>query len=65
MLTIGLVAPLTTHASERPAKPNVLLLLADDLGWVISSSTSHIADIWALASLGESLCAAKLWANVF
>lgn len=33
MLTIGLVAPLTTHASERPAKPNVLLLLADDLGW--------------------------------
>jgi len=32
-LTISLFVPVVTQASDRPRKPNVVLLLADDLGW--------------------------------
>lgn len=32
-LSIWTVSPLVAHAAERPSKPNIVLLLADDLGW--------------------------------
>lgn len=32
-LIFSLPAPVVTQADDRPSKPNVVLLLADDLGW--------------------------------
>jgi len=33
LLCIWSISPLAAHAADRPSKPNVVLLLADDLGW--------------------------------
>ena len=33
LMALGMLVALTAHTAERPAKPNVILMLADDLGW--------------------------------
>ena len=33
LIALGMLVAWTTLTAERPAKPNVILMLADDLGW--------------------------------